>query len=554
MAGNLPKSLGIPPKSLGIQPKSFYSSSSNRTKSEFSRKLSIKRKLNSACEIVKSKRTQDYILSDKLYKTEPGKGGFLFSDADPPAIYRVFAKQSEALEFADRFTQFRVFASELNSDGKRNFLACHPQTFWRLLKAKSSDARHAYEVIGSGMHSKLYFDLEFREAEQKDYPTKIDGDLMLTKFKEFLKNDLCTVTFPELIDKIEMIDLDSSTDEKFSHHLIVNIFDHENDPVLFTDNLQVGNYVHQLICKMKQCPEFLLADNKVFVDDAVYTKNRNFRTFLSSKFGKHAILRKSQKDSNIGDREYFFKSLVTYVSSEEMERKKLIKFDVSSMSYKRHRMTKSVDNTTNILKRKQKTSTSSSSGVEISLNKSAFPEIDGHITNLVKSKGGYIRKVTPSLCGWYLTYDLANFRQCENIGRPHKSNNVKFVVDLKANKFCQTCHDSNCKDFSSNFWDLPDHCALPWQELFDDEIETKTTGENSAGNQENSNLWNSFANEKTREEEEEIDALLLEAEDESAMDQFLLQAVSQTEPENEQLASTNDDDDLFLLDAAQYLP
>ena len=109
MAGNLPESLGIPPKSLGIQPKSlgiqpksFYSSSSNRTKSEFSRKLSIKRKLNSACEIVKSKRTQDYILSDKLYKTEPGKGGFLFSDADPPAIYRVFAKQSEALEFADR--------------------------------------------------------------------------------------------------------------------------------------------------------------------------------------------------------------------------------------------------------------------------------------------------------------------------------------------------------------------------------------------------------------------------------------------------------------------
>ena len=125
-----------------------------------------------------------------------------------------------------------------------------------------------------------------------------------------------------------------------------------------------------------------------------------------------------------------------------MERKKLIKFDVSSMSYKRHRMTKSVD-----MKRKRKTS-SGSGGVEQScLNKSAFPEIDGHIMNLVKSKGGYIRKVTPSPCGWYLTYELANFRQCYNIGRAHKSNNVKFVVDLKANKFCQTCHDTNCKDF-----------------------------------------------------------------------------------------------------------
>ena len=60
-------------------------------------------------------------------------------------------------------------------------------------------------------------------------------------------------------------------------------------------------------------------------------------------------------------------------------------------------------------------------------------------------------------------------------------------------------------------------------------------------------LWNSFANEKTRQEEEEIDALLLEAEEESAMDQFLLQAVDENEEQS-------DKDDLFLLHAAQYLP
>ena len=59
------------------------------------------------------------------------------------------------------------------------------------------------------------------------------------------------MTFPELIDKIEMIDLDSSTDEKFSHHLIVNIFDHENDPVLFTDNLQGIYFVVGLPLKFK---------------------------------------------------------------------------------------------------------------------------------------------------------------------------------------------------------------------------------------------------------------------------------------------------------------
>ncbi len=36
---------------------------------------------------------------------------------------------------------------------------------------------------------------------------------------------------------------------------------------------------------------------------------------------------------------------------------------------------------------------------------------------------------------------------CYNIGRWHKSNNVKFVVDLKSNNVCQTCHDIDCKDF-----------------------------------------------------------------------------------------------------------
>ena len=136
--------------SLGIPPKSFYSSSKN----ESPRSISLKRRLQTACESVKSKRMQDYILSDKLYKQQLCEVESA-AEESPPMIYRVFSKQNEALEFADRFTQFHVFATELNSDGKRNFLACHPQTFWRLLKAKSSDARHAYEVIGRGMHSKV---------------------------------------------------------------------------------------------------------------------------------------------------------------------------------------------------------------------------------------------------------------------------------------------------------------------------------------------------------------------------------------------------------------
>ena len=56
-----------------------------------------------------------------------------------------------------------------------------------------------------------------------------------------------------------------------------------------------------------------------------------------------------------------------------------------------------------------------------------------------------------------------------------------YVMTLKFTADYNTLF-TNLICFSSKFWDLPDHCALPWQELFDDEIETKTTEKNLAGN------------------------------------------------------------------------
>ena len=89
--------------SVGIPPKSFYSSSNRTNKETQSRKLQLKRKLERACESVKSKRMQDYILNDSLQCKEQGR--LLSSEVDEPAkntLYRVFSKQNEALEFAER--------------------------------------------------------------------------------------------------------------------------------------------------------------------------------------------------------------------------------------------------------------------------------------------------------------------------------------------------------------------------------------------------------------------------------------------------------------------
>ena len=153
----------------------------------------------------------------------------------------------------------------------------------------------------------LYFDLEYKTALNP----LINGQKMLKQFKDFVKHDLLKTSFPTLIDKLQILDLNSSTEEKFSHHLIVNMY-YKSEPVLFANNLQVGHYVRKLISRLKEEnskeEKFpLLVDGKVFVDEAVYSKNRNFRTFLSTKYGKNAVLKKAfDPDESICEEEEFF--------------------------------------------------------------------------------------------------------------------------------------------------------------------------------------------------------------------------------------------------------
>ena len=96
--------------SMGITPKSFYSSSSlSISKESQLRRLQLKRKLERACENVKSKRMQDYILSDSLQCNEQGR--LLDSEVNESVnfkLYRVFSKQNEALEFAERYSNSRL--------------------------------------------------------------------------------------------------------------------------------------------------------------------------------------------------------------------------------------------------------------------------------------------------------------------------------------------------------------------------------------------------------------------------------------------------------------
>ena len=79
---------------------------------------------------------------------------------------------------------------------------------------------------------------------------------------------------------------------------------------------------------------------------------------------------------------------------------------------------------------------------------SPFPEVDKFILGIIGGYNGYIRKCTMQENSDLLFYDLAgDYKYCENIGRHHKSNNIRIVVNLNSGQYYQLCHDPDCNKF-----------------------------------------------------------------------------------------------------------
>ncbi|MEJ1285096.1 primase and polymerase (DNA-directed) [Cricetulus griseus] len=240
---------------------------------------------------------------------------------------------------------------------------------------------HCYEVIPENAVCKLYFDLEFNKLANPGADGKKMVALLIEhvcKALEELYNVHCSVE--------DVINLDSSTEEKFSRHLIFQLHD-----VAFKDNTHVGNFVrkilqpalhlitkedddkipeatdHKVSCfsdvPLKQeiletwekpgspkqyIPDlsFLVVKNNMgekclFVDLGVYTRNRNFRLYRSSKIGKCVALEvaednrfipKQSKDIS-EENQYFLSSLVSNVRFSDTLR--ILTCDTSQTKRKR---------------------------------------------------------------------------------------------------------------------------------------------------------------------------------------------------------------------------
>ncbi|XP_032775046.1 DNA-directed primase/polymerase protein [Rattus rattus] len=429
---------------------------------------------------------------------------------EPSSIWKIFHRQNQAFNFVKSCKEsVHVFALEHKmGNGQRIYLVTSYAQFWFYYKTRTT-LLHCYEVIPENAVCKLYFDLEFNKLANPGADGKEMVALLVQHVCEALQEIYSVHCSAE-----DVLNLDSSTEEKFSRHLIFQLHD-----VAFKDNTHVGNFVrkilqpalhlitkddedeipeavgHEASCfsvtplkqeiseaweKLrlpKQCDpdlSFLVVKNHIgekclFVDLGVYTKNRNFRLYQSSKIGKRVSLEvaednrfipKQSKDIS-EENQYFLSSLVSNVRFSDTLR--ILSCDPSQTKRKRVEYFNSAG-----------TSVEPIEGFQ----GSPYPEVDRFVLSLVNkpdTEGG-IRRWNYFFPEELLVYDICKYRWCENIGRAHKSNNIMILVDLKNEVWYQKCHDPVCKaqNFKSTCFPLPTEVSLLF--LLKDE-EDFTSGE-----------------------------------------------------------------------------
>ena len=349
---------------------------------------------------------------------------------DEKRLYRMFPTQEASFCFADSkpHLSLRVWAYEIDENGRRRFVVASYYSFWRWYRRciRRGAVLHFYEIIRRASACRLYFDLEYTLAHNSN----VDGNQLIVKLREVIGQ------MKECAGRnLECVVLDSTTERKWSKHLIF-------PSIVFYDNEQAGEFVEKVVQHMGDDALVNNSDGArvPFVDLAVYSKNRCFRLVASSKFGKTARLlpegHPKEGRLSIGET-LFFDSLVCNVSADSNLIGSLR--PIREAPYVRR----------NYSTPNRRHSEDGGDHVE------RDSLVDKYVMSIVGPHGGGIYGVT-SLRG-ALAYSIkGGYKYCARIQRHHKSNNVIFVADLVTREMFQKCFDPDCAQFCSDPWDIPE--------------------------------------------------------------------------------------------------
>ncbi|CAB3369684.1 Hypothetical predicted protein [Cloeon dipterum] len=358
--------------------------------------------------------------------------------------WRFFRKQADLL---DCFKEHRalnvmpfVYHDALRST--RTFVLVHPLEL--LYRTKDRTQNYFYEIIAEGVPSKLYLDLEFDKKANPD----VDGEKMtntvIELFVEHLNSKLNLS-----INSSSVVDLDSSTEVKFSRHVIFNTF------FSFKDNSVVGALVRN-VTQEGQHPQLRVrkkdGGQTCIVDLCVYTKNRHFRILGSTKFcrkaplvlsdGANQTLSLQVTSGRLRDEVLFLSSLVTGSNNP------ILPYNVLATVQRPKPMA--------VVEQAKPESFS------------GMPRIDAFFQHILSPVG--LQKILSYPRG-YVVYSSGPSGYCLNKGAAHQRHRVYWVLAKRLGVYYQKCGDkSDCGDFRSPKQLLPEHLLLeargpldPWE-------------------------------------------------------------------------------------------
>lgn len=409
----------------------------------------------------------------------------------------------------------RIFAEETSTTGKRRYIVGHLgrflQHYWRERDPRS---RHCYELIREGTPCRMYFDLEFcRISNPQICPS--ESEVLMTEFI----SELCfefQLVHDISIDRSCIVDLDSTTEKKFSRHLIVHLPNQQ----LFADARSAGVFAKTFVERLahelstgtlsqrrQTLAKHLFVNQKpasnpnessnketCFVDLGVYTKNRLFRILGSTKFGKPSFAALRIAAANEFPFPEGFDNSKFYHMDKKIDLKDAYERDLDSfraaLSWDAHADALAatlvvpadtsatrlsiIDGPTQdehlystYLSRRSapsRQSTRNSSG------HSPMPKLDNYFLASLGRRGGVQGKIrawsiegvtskTEKPSTYFLTYQLCENRWCENICRSHRSNNIMWTIDLGIITCWQQCHDPDCRQ--AGFRGRPVQLCLP---------------------------------------------------------------------------------------------
>jgi hypothetical protein len=194
----------------------------------------------------------------------------------PRHIWREFFRQDDAFAFSRSCRKaVHVFSVEIGEDGRRRFIAATHSSFWARYAAMAASDRHHYEVIPEAAPCKLYFDVEY---SRESHPELIPHEHALVEtLIDVVRSAVRSVYGFDPNPATSIIDLESTTEKKFSRHLVFT-------DVVFADNREMGSFVaqHVVAAAAASSGSYLLRSSRF---DTLYCSR--FDPLYRSRFDNH---------------------------------------------------------------------------------------------------------------------------------------------------------------------------------------------------------------------------------------------------------------------------